>query len=253
MKVITARQEKIARVNCSCCGADEHFVDILFNKRLDRNDPEDYLFEFEFDTKNDRYQFSTLKRRIQDSFNLLRNKDNFRHDEYIDTILLEPEQVKEIYDVVREYAKKELSKEELAKIDNPEKPEFKKHYIKFKKGEANDWVELFIFRGKDGLTMYIDHFEDKKAPGRVLLHDFGIAWFIPKSTLQKEQKRAKKEEKRKIRIYAWDWLLKRNKTGMRHMYCSLTKSETIRFLSSINYIFTNIVKKAKGELSCIMI
>jgi len=242
MKIISARHEKIARVNCSCCGDDEHFVDIFFNRYLDHNDTKDYLFEFEFDTKNDRYQFSTLKRRIQDSFSLLRNKDNFRHDEYIDSILLEPEQVKEIYDVVLEYTEKELSKKELAKIDTPEKPEFKKYYIKFKKGQSNDWVELFFFRGKDGLTMYIDHFEDSKEPNKVLLHDFGIAWFIPKSTLPEY-----------IRRYAWDWLLKRSKTGMRHMYCSLTISETIQFLSSINYVLTNTIKKAKGELSCIMI
>lgn len=239
MKVITARQEKIARVNCSCCGPDEHFVDIFFNKHLDRNDPKDYLFEFIFDIKDDIWVFPPLKRRIQESINLLRNQDNFRYDEYVDAILLEPEQIKEIYDVVREYAEKELSKEELIKIDTPEKPEFKKHYIKFKESQPNDWVELFIFRSKDGLTIYIDNFEDSNEPGKVLLHDFGIGWFIPKSTLPKY-----------IRRYAWDWLLKRSKTGMRHMYCSLTVSETIRFLSSLNYVFINTIRK---ETPCIMI
>jgi len=106
MKIISARQEKIARVNCSCCGEDEHFVDIFFNRNLDHKDSEEYLFEFVFDTKDDIYAFRPLKQRIRDSWNLLRNEDNYIRNESVDAILLDLEQVEEIYSVVREYAKK---------------------------------------------------------------------------------------------------------------------------------------------------
>jgi len=87
----------------------------------------------------------------------------------------------------------------------------------------------------------MDHYEDKKEPNKVLLNDFSIGWFIPESTPQKY-----------VRMYAWNWLLKRSKSGMTHMSCSLTKSETIQFLSSLNYIFSNMVKK-ENEPPCITI
>jgi hypothetical protein len=246
MKVISAHHEKIARVNCSCCGDDEHFVDIFFNKRYGEPplDPDDYLFEFEFDIKNDRWMFPPLKRRIQEARALLKNEDNYRNEEYVDCILLEPEQLLDIYEVVREYADKVLTEAEQKLIDVPVKPEFIKWYIKFKRSSKNDWVEIFFFRGEDGLTVYLDHFEDDEKPetkNKVWIHDAGIGWFIPARTLPEY-----------IRRYALGWLLKRSATGMRHMYCSLTKAETIRFLAALNYIFTNVEKDEKGH-SCITI
>lgn len=241
MKVISARVEKIARVNCSCCGDDEHYVDISFNKRFDEKDPDEYLFEFEFDTADGIHPFMPLKHRLRNIINMLKNEDNFRHEEYCDAILLDPEQLLEIYDVVREYADKVLNEKEKDMINNPDRPEFIKKYVKFKKQHKNDWVEVFPFRGEDGLTYYIDHFEDEKEPNKVLLHDFGIGWFYPKNTHPED-----------IRRYCRWYLFKNSKTGFRHMTCSLTKTEAIKFLASLNYIFTNVEKK-EDELSCIMI
>jgi len=242
MKVISARQEKIARVNCSCCGDDEHWVDIFFNKRFDEKDPDEYLFEFVFDTADGIHPFMPLKDRLREVKNMLKNEDNFRHEEFCDAILLDPEQLLEIYDVVREYADKILNEKEQDMINSPDKPEFKRNYIKFKKKTTNDWVEIFPFRGEDGLTWYIDHFEEEgEDKNKVLLHDFGIGWFYPKNTLPEY-----------IRRYCRWYLFKYSKTGFRHMSCSLTKSDAIKFLASLNYIFTNATKE-EGKMSCIMI
>lgn len=241
MKVISARQEKIARVNCSCCGEDEHWVDIFFNKRFDEKDPDEYLFEFEFNTSDGIHPFWPLKDRIREVKNMLRNEDNFRHEEHCDAILLDPEQIVELYEVVREYADQIFNDKEKAMVDSPDKPEFVKKYVKFKNKIDTTWAEVYPFRGIDGLTWYIDTHLEKEAPDKIYLHDFGIGWFYPKSTL-----------KEYIRRYCRQYLFKQSKTGFRHMYCSLTKKEAIRFLASFNYIFNNMIKE-EGKLQCIMI
>jgi len=235
MRIISSGHEKIARVNCACCGDDEHFADIFFNKELDEKDPDEYLFEFEFDSPDCVNPFPPLKRRIQEAFNLLKNEDNYRHDEYVDAIMVKPDQMIALYEVIREYADKVLSEEQKKEIDNPVKPEFKKWYIKFKKEVKHDWAEVSFFRSNDGLVLYLDNFESEDRPNELMLHDGGIGWFIPKNTPIEY-----------IRRYAWNWIFKRSLTGMRHMYCSLTKVETVQFLAALNYIFTNAKKDEKG-------
>lgn len=235
MLIISSGHEKIARVNCTCCGDDEHFVDIFYNKIFDEKDPDEYLFEFEFDSPDMLNPFPPLKERLRQSLALLKNEDNYRHDEHVDSILLNPDQFLAMYKVTRSYADNILTDAEKAKIDNPAKPDFKKYYIKFKKQSVSDWAEVYFYRSKDGLALYFDNYETKEDLSKVYIHSGGIGWFIPQDT-----------PKEYIKRYAREWFFKKSLTGMRHMYCSLNREETIDFLSALNYILTNIKQDEKG-------
>lgn len=243
MKVISGISDRVAKILCHCCQED-HFVLVDFNKHYDAKDQDEYVFEFTFDIKDDRYSYHTLKQRLRDSINLVRNEDNFRHEESVDMVLMTPDMMAELYEEMRLWIDKLLTDEERDKIRLSEKPDFVKKYVRFKaKGkfrkQKNDWVELYPFRGSDGLTWYIDHFEDDT--GRVYLHDFGLGWFFTKSYTNKQ-----------IRQYSLRYLFKKGWYGMRQMYCSLNKAEAIKFLGTINWVFRNAKKDEKG-LSYIMI
>jgi len=232
MKVISFGSDKIAKVLCAYCDYD-HYVDISINKELDEKDPDEFIFEFEFDTERGIYTFPPLKQRIQEAWNLLKNENNFRHDEHVDALTLRLAQIVELYEVLTESAKKYLSEEDVAKMDNPTKPEFIKKYVELKK--------LYVFRGLEGLSLHIDNFETTEEPNKILLHDFGLGWFLSQDTSKKH-----------IRRFAKTWLFKQSTHGFRHMYCSLTKSETVRFLAVLNYIIIN-TKSDKEGIPCLEI
>jgi hypothetical protein len=232
MITISAGQEKIARVNCACCNDDEHYVDIFFNTELDDKDESEFLFEFKFGADD---AYPSFGQRLQEFISFFKNEDNYRYNEFIDSIHLKLSQFVEIYEVVREYADKVLSNTEKKLIDNPLQPEFSKWFIKFKSQAKPDLAEVFFFRSEDGLNMFFHNLEDENDP-RLMLTEGGIGWSIGKGVNKKTLKR-----------WAWNWLLKRGQFGFREMYCSLTKSETIIFLASLEYIFSNMQHNDKGD------
>lgn len=228
MKVISAHSKKIARVLCNCCRED-HYFDISLN--TDYGKPpaseDEYLLEIEFDSNNVRYM--GFSERFRCFRNLLKNKDNGLFEETVDSVLVTLDQLKEIKEIIYHTMSRFLSPEELDIIHKPPKPNV------IKKEVIPGWEDIYFFRGKDGLAFYLDNYSTKR--GRKFpISEGGIGWFYTEY-----------ETKRDIRRNAWRLLLKKSNYGVRNYWASLTKSETVRFLSVICYIFDNIETDKNGD------
>lgn len=228
MKVISAHSKKIARVLCNCCRED-HYFDISLN--TDYGKPpaseDEYLLEIEFDSDNVRYM--GFRERFRCFKNLLKNENNSLFEEHVDSILVTLDQLKEIEETVYNTVFRFLSKEELVAIRKPPKPNI------VRKIEEPHWEDIYLFRGEDGLALYLDNYSKEKGK-KFLLSEGGIGWFYTEY-----------ETKRDIRRNAWRLLLKKSNYGVRNYWVSLTKSETVRFLSVICYIFDNIETDKNGD------
>lgn len=216
MKDITSTFDRIARVHCSCCGYDEHFVDIFFNKDFDSKDPDEPLFYFEFDVKDDIYMFPDLRTRIKNVKRLFTSLNHIKANSYFDSIIINFSQLKEVYAAMEEQAKYRID----LTVD-PKRPVIQQYVDK-------SWVETFFFKGDDGLVLVSNSVEFGGIRS-VYANDFEIGWTYPQSYSAKY-----------IRRHAVNWILKRSKVGVRKFSCALNEKETEMFLLSVKYIIDNI-------------
>lgn len=97
MKIIRYLYESIARVDCSCC-MESHTIKFDLCKDFNSSEDDDALY---ISIKDDDRR---LKDRIKNSFHFIKNWKKYSSGEYMTShgVLIKPEQLKELYDVLKE-------------------------------------------------------------------------------------------------------------------------------------------------------
>ncbi len=215
MKTITSRSEQVARLECSCCGS-EHYIDIEYNKKYDNKDESDYLFEFIFNWGKCVHDYPSIKARIFNIKHFLFHRDE---RETIDDVLVEENQLEDLLEEMTEKIKTFLSKKELKEALLGKEPSIATHQC----GDS-DWYYANLFKSSDNLGISFSYFNKKSSDMPSFLEGVIDIGFY------------NEEDKSTTRRYIWNYLTKQSKIGFRSMYCSLTKADTIEFISVLTYI-----------------
>lgn len=220
VKVISKFDEKIAQVDCSCCGDNEHII-VAKSKTWDPKwDKNDSCFTFEFIDKD---AYKSLWQRIKIGIDWLRTKPGLMQN----SIMIEYEQLKELYNLLYVESKTFLDPQQYLLINEPVPPNIRKEYRNWKpNNKLPKCYDAYVFETEDfGFGFFGDEYPEVLSDRMVADH-FSIDF---------KKIEYDREPRQTTWRYLWDWLRWGYKDDIEHHEICLSKYQTIDLLKAMSW------------------